>query len=114
MMSNNPILRPRFIKRMFFEHFPDDLRPGRLSRLFAHGGTAVAVLFAVLAGTVMTGNLFPRNVSFLPGMRYYAGNTATLPVRARRGTHQFERGRVRVSDMVTRRPRDDALAVFVD
>ncbi|MBV8346047.1 MAG: DUF3556 domain-containing protein, partial [Mycolicibacterium sp.] len=41
MMSNSPVFRPRFIKRMFFEKFPDDLRPGRLSRIFAHGGTAV-------------------------------------------------------------------------
>ena len=32
MMSNNPVFRPRFIKRRFFEHFPDDLRPGRPSR----------------------------------------------------------------------------------
>jgi hypothetical protein len=137
MMSNNPVFRPRFIKRVFFEHFPDDLRPGRLSRwlahfstaieglvplalFFSHGGwpTAIAafvmlcfhfgilssipmgvplewnvfmmfsgladlttplpiLLFAVVAGTVVTGNLFPRKVSFLPGMRYYAGNWDT-------------------------------------
>jgi hypothetical protein len=148
MMSNNPIFRQRFIKRHFFEHFPDDLRPGRLSRwlahfstaieglvplvlFFSHGGwpTAIAafvmlcfhfgilssipmgvplewnvfmmfsvlalfvghasiglrdlttplpiLLFAVVAGTVVTGNLFPRKVSFLPGMRYYAGNWDT-------------------------------------
>jgi hypothetical protein len=148
MMSNNPIFRPRLIKRRFFEHFPDDLRPGRLSRwlahfstaveglvplvlFFSHGGwpTAIAafvmlcfhfgilssipmgvplewnvfmmfsvlalfvghaelglgdmrsawpiVLFVVLAGTVILGNLFPRKVSFLPGMRYYAGNWDT-------------------------------------
>ena len=148
MMSNNPLFRPRFIKRRFFEHFPDDLRPGRLSRLlahvstaieglvplvlfFSHGGwpTAIAafvmlcfhfgilsaipmgvplewnvfmmfsvlalfvghakvgltdmqtplpiVLFVVVAGTVVLGNLFPRKVSFLPGMRYYAGNWDT-------------------------------------
>jgi hypothetical protein len=148
MMSNNPVFRPRFIKRRFFEHFPDDLRPGRLSRLlahvstaveglvplvlfFSHGGwpTAIAafvmlcfhfgilssipmgvplewnvfmmfsvlalfvgharlglgdlqspwpiVLFVVVAGTVAIGNLFPRKVSFLPGMRYYAGNWDT-------------------------------------
>ena len=128
--------------------FPDDLRPGRLSRIvahfstaveglvplvlfFSHGGwpTAIAafvmlcfhfgilsaipmgvplewnvfmmfsvlalfvghadiglgdltspwpiVLFAVVAGTVVLGNLFPRKVSFLPGMRYYAGNWDT-------------------------------------
>ncbi|TRW78703.1 DUF3556 domain-containing protein [Mycolicibacterium sp. 018/SC-01/001] len=148
MMSNNPVIRPRWIKRKFFEHFPDDLRPGRASRwlahvstaiemlvplvlFFSHGGwpTAIAafvmlcfhfgilsaipmgvplewnvfmmfsvlalfvgnagiglgdlsspwplVLFAVSAGTVVTGNLFPRKVSFLPGMRYYAGNWDT-------------------------------------
>jgi len=148
MMSNNPVFRPRWIKRKFFEHFPDDLRPGPLSRwlahfstaieglvplvlFFSHGGwpTAIAafvmlcfhfgilssipmgvplewnvfmmfsvlalfvghsgvgladlqspwpiVLFAVVAGTVVIGNLFPRKVSFLPGMRYYAGNWDT-------------------------------------
>jgi len=148
MMSNNPVFRPRFIKRAFFEHFPDDLRPGRPSRwlahfstaieglvplvlFFSHGGwpTAIAafvmlcfhfgilssipmgvplewnvfmmfsvlalfvghasvglgdlttplpiLLFAIVAGTVVTGNLLPRKVSFLPGMRYYAGNWDT-------------------------------------
>ncbi|ANW66305.1 hypothetical protein BCA37_24460 [Mycobacterium sp. djl-10] len=35
------------------------------------------VLFLVVAGTVVVGNLFPRKVSFLPGMRYYAGNWDT-------------------------------------
>lgn len=148
MMSNNPVLRPKFIKRAFFEHFPDDLRPGRPSRFMAHFSTAIeglvplalffshggwptyiaafvmlcfhfgilsaipmgvplewnvfmmfcvvtlfvghasvglgelstpwpVVLFAVVAGTVAIGNLFPRKVSFLPGMRYYAGNWDT-------------------------------------
>jgi hypothetical protein len=149
MMSNSPVFRPRWIKRRFFEHFPDDLRPGRLSRIFAHGGTVVemcvplvlffshggwptavaafvmvcfhltiltaipmgvplewnvfmifgvfwlfvahaqlgladlnnpvpvAVLFVVIAGIVILGNLFPRKISFLPGMRYYAGNWDT-------------------------------------
>lgn len=148
MMSNNPVMRPRWIKRRFFEKFPDDLRPGWLSRwlahfstaiemlvplvlFFSHGGwpTAIAafvmlcfhfgilsaipmgvplewnvfmmfsvlalfvgnagiglgdlqspwpiVLFALVAGTVVVGNLFPRKVSFLPGMRYYAGNWDT-------------------------------------
>lgn len=148
MMSNNPVLRPKAIKRRFFEHFPDDLRPGRPSRwlahvstaiemlvplvlFFSHGGwpTAIAatvmicfhfgilsaipmgvplewnvfmifcvatlfvghadvgitdistplplLLFALLVTTVILGNLFPRKISFLPGMRYYAGNWDT-------------------------------------
>jgi len=37
----------------------------------------VAVLFGVIGGIVVIGNLFPRKVSFLPGMRYYAGNWDT-------------------------------------
>ena len=35
------------------------------------------VLFAVLVATVALGNLFPCKVSFLPRMRYYAGNWDT-------------------------------------
>src|SRR5246127_1129963 len=148
MMSNNPVFRPRFIKRAFFKHSPAGLRPGRPSRwlahfstaieglvplvlFFSHGGwpTAIAafvmlcfhfgilssipmgvplewnvfmmfsvlalfvghasvglgdlttplpiLLFVVVAGTVVAGNLLPRKVSFLPGMRYYAGNWDT-------------------------------------
>ena len=41
MMSNSPVVRPRALKRAFFEHFPDDLRPGRLSRALAHVSTAI-------------------------------------------------------------------------
>ncbi len=37
----------------------------------------IAILFAVLAGVVVAGNLYPRKISFLPGMRYYAGNWDT-------------------------------------
>jgi hypothetical protein len=37
----------------------------------------IAVLFVAIAGTVVIGNLYPRKVSFLPGMRYYAGNWDT-------------------------------------
>jgi hypothetical protein len=148
MMSNSPMVRTRVLKRMFFEKFPDDMRPGRLSRFVAHFSTAVEglvplvlffshggwptviaatvmlifhfgilsaipmgvplewnvfmmfcvlalfvghsgiglgdmttpwplVLFAVVSGIVIFGNLFPRKVSFLPGMRYYAGNWDT-------------------------------------
>jgi Transmembrane protein of unknown function (DUF3556) len=149
MMSNNPLVRPRSVKRLFFEKFPDDLRPGRPSRMLAHLSTAiemcvplvlffchggwptaiaaaamvcfhlgilmaipmgvplewnvfmifgvlslfvayanlgladlkypvpVAILFVVIAGVVIVGNLFPRKISFLPGMRYYAGNWDT-------------------------------------
>jgi len=148
MMSNSPVVRPRALKRAFFKRFPDDLRPGWPSRLFAHVSTVIemgvpvalffshgglptailvtamvcfhlgilsgipmgvplewnvfmlfsvlvlfgahthlgltdmtnpmpVILFGVLACTVALGNLFPRKVSFLPSMRYYAGNWDT-------------------------------------
>ena len=44
MMSNSPVVRPRALKRLFFERFPDDLRPGRVSRWVAHFSTAVEML----------------------------------------------------------------------
>ena len=34
----------------------------------------VVALLAVVLTTIVIGNLYPRRVSFLPGMRYYAGN----------------------------------------
>ncbi len=37
----------------------------------------VIALMAVVVGTVVVGNLVPSKVSFLPAMRYYAGNWAT-------------------------------------
>lgn len=149
MMSNNPLIRPKWLKRRFFRRFPDDLLPGLLPQLLAHGGTviefgvpvvlfcsrggivttiaatvmvtfhlviltaiplgvplewnvfmifgiatlfvdkagvgpgsvthpwAIVALMAVVIGTVVVGNLYPRKVSFLPGMRYYAGNWDT-------------------------------------
>jgi hypothetical protein len=35
------------------------------------------ILFAVMVAVVIMGNLMPRKISFLPGMRYYAGNWDT-------------------------------------
>ena len=172
MMSNNPVFRPRWIKRKFFEKFPDDLRPGRLARFFAHSGTVVemcvplvlffsnggwltaiaafvmicfhfailsaipmgvplewnvfmifgvltlfvghadlgltdlqnpwpvALLFLVSAGTVVLGNLFPRKISFLPGMRYYAGNwDTTLWCIKPSASEKIERGIVSIASM---------------
>jgi hypothetical protein len=172
MMSNNPLIRAKSMKRAFFEKFPDDLRPGRLSRIVAHGGTAVemgvpvvlffshggwptalaaaamvcfhlailtaipmgvplewnvfmiygigalfvayanlglsnlkhpvpvAVLFVVIAGIVIAGNLFPRKISFLPGMRYYAGNwDTTLWCVKPSADEKINRGLVAIASM---------------
>jgi hypothetical protein len=172
MMSNNPLFRPRFIKRMFFEKFPDDLRPGLLSRMFAHVSTfiemcvpialffshggwpttvaaivmvcfhlgiltaipmgvplewnvfmifgvlslfvghaklgladvkhpvPVAILFALIVGIVIAGNMFPRKISFLPGMRYYAGNwDTTLWCIKASASEKIDRGIVAIASM---------------
>lgn len=55
--------------------------------LFGHYGSVtiydlnspllLAVLVIVLAAAVIAGNMFPQQISFLPAMRYYAGNWAT-------------------------------------
>ncbi len=172
MMSNNPLVRTKWLKRKFFERFPDDLRPGRISRLLAHFSTAiemlvplvlffchggwptaiaafvmvcfhlgilsaipmgvplewnvfmifgvlwlfvthadlglmdlnnpvpVAVLFAVIASIVILGNLFPRKISFLPGMRYYAGNWDTSWWCIKPSANEkIERGLVAIASM---------------
>lgn len=172
MMSNNPLMRPRWLKRLFFEKFPEDLRPGRLSRIVAHLSTfiemfvplalffapagwplkaaaiamvlfhfgilsaipmgvplewnvfmifgvltlfvghaglrlddvkhpvPVAILFAVIAGIVIAGNLFPRKISFLPGMRYYAGNwDTTLWCIKPSASDKISRGIVAIASM---------------
>jgi Transmembrane protein of unknown function (DUF3556) len=172
MMSNNPVMRPKWLKRRFFEHFPDDLRPGLLSRVLAHVSTAiemlvplvlffshggwptaiaafvmvcfhfgilsaipmgvplewnvfmifgvlwlfvthanlgladlnnpvpVAILFVVIAGIVILGNLLPRKISFLPAMRYYAGNwdTALWCIKPS-ANEKIERGLVAIASM---------------
>jgi len=157
MVSNSPFLKSRRIRTAMYRSFPDDLRPSRLAKLLAHGGTAVEytfplilllshgglptaigltmmfafhgfilfsvpmgvplewnvftmyaglflfgahanvsifsvhepvllVLFAagLLLGPVL-GNLRPDLVSFLPGMRYYAGNWGASQWLFRRG-----------------------------
>jgi hypothetical protein len=37
----------------------------------------LAALIIVLAAALIAGNMFPQQISFLPAMRYYAGNWAT-------------------------------------
>ncbi len=146
MMANNPLVRAKWMKRMFFRRFPDDLLPGPIAAFLAHFGTviemglplvlffsdggtvtylaaAVMIIFhlviltsiplgvplewnvfmlfgigtlfvdkatiglsdvtqpwpimallAVIATGIVVGNVAPPKVSFLPGMRYYAGN----------------------------------------
>jgi hypothetical protein len=39
MMLSNSGVNPRWLKRRFFEDFPDDLRPGRQFRLLAYAAT---------------------------------------------------------------------------
>jgi hypothetical protein len=58
------------------------------------------LLFLVVAGTVVVGNLFPRKVSFLPGMRYYAGNwDTTLWCVKPSATEKIEKDIVSIASM---------------
>ena len=41
MMANNPLIRQKWLRRLFFRHYPDDLQPSWISRFLAHGGTVI-------------------------------------------------------------------------
>ncbi|HPX38036.1 MAG TPA: DUF3556 domain-containing protein [Mycobacterium sp.] len=58
------------------------------------------LLFAALAIMVIAGNLFPQKISFLPGMRYYAGNwDTTLWCVTPSAEQKIERGIVAIANM---------------
>jgi hypothetical protein len=148
MMSNNPLLRSKRIRRALYRDYPDDMRGSRLAAAIGHGATVVeytfpivllfgtggplttvalcvmvgfhviiltsfplgvplewnvffiysglvlfgahadvrpwdidspvlgVVLLICLIGIPILGNVRPDKVSFLPSMRYYAGNWA--------------------------------------
>lgn len=60
----------------------------------------VAILFTALVGTVILGNMFPRKISFLPGMRYYAGNwDTTLWCIKPSASEKIARGIVAIASM---------------
>jgi Transmembrane protein of unknown function (DUF3556) len=41
MISNSPLLRCAWLRRLFYRHYPDDLRPSRVAELAAHAGTGL-------------------------------------------------------------------------
>jgi hypothetical protein len=58
------------------------------------------LLFALLATIVISGNLLPRKISFLPGMRYYAGNWDTSWWCVKPSANEkIERGLVAIASM---------------
>ena len=58
------------------------------------------LLFALLATIVVLGNLFPHKISFLPGMRYYAGNWDTTWWCIKPSANEkIERGLVAIASM---------------
>lgn len=48
MVSNSPFLRSRRVRRSMYREFPDDLRPSRVAKGLAHGGTAIEYTFPLL------------------------------------------------------------------
>ena len=58
------------------------------------------LLFAVQISMVIAGNLMPRKISFLPGMRYYAGNwDTTLWCVKPSAEEKIDRGIVAIANM---------------
>jgi hypothetical protein len=61
----------------------------------------LAILIAALAAVPIAGNLFPKQISFLPAMRYYAGNWATSTWCLRKGAEdKIESGITKASSLV--------------
>jgi hypothetical protein len=50
---------------------------GAIRAIDLHSPLLAVVLVMVLATALIAGNMFPQQISFLPGMRYYAGNWAS-------------------------------------
>ncbi len=60
----------------------------------------VIALAAISAGIVVLGNLYPQKISFLPGMRYYAGNWDTsMWCLTEAGLDKFDAGTVKVAQL---------------
>lgn len=182
MISNTPWNRSKAFKRRLWRNYPEDMRPGTLANLAAHGGTFIeftfpaillfssggtigtiavvvmvafhahifstfplgvpmewnilmifgvlflfgeygavplstldspllaAILATSLIGVPLLGNLRPDLVSFLPSMRYYAGNWATSAWLFRKGSEEkLDHGLVKAAPLVV-----DQLATLYD
>jgi hypothetical protein len=63
----------------------------------------LGALVVVLAAALIAGNMFPQQISFLPAMRYYAGNWATSIWCFRAGAEEkIETGVVKSSPLVAK------------
>jgi hypothetical protein len=192
MVSNAPLVRPKWVKRKLWRDYPEDMRPSRLSAGLAHFGTVqefgwplllltvdnnvvrtiaivgmilfhlnitsmfplavplewnifmifgivflfghygdvplsslddpllIAMIALVGIGLPLLGGLRPDKVSFLPSMRYYAGNWPTTQWLFRKGSGAEEKldthivkSAPLVSEQVTRLYEDPELTGFL-
>ena len=192
MVSNAPLVGPKWVKRKLWRDYPEDMRPSRLSAGLAHFGTVqefgwplllltvdndvvrtiaiagmilfhlnitsmfplavplewnifmifgtlflfghygdvplsslddpllIGMIALVCLGLPVLGNLRPDKVSFLPAMRYYAGNWPTTQWLFRKGSGAEEKldthitkSAPLVSEQVTRLYEDPELTNFL-
>jgi hypothetical protein len=57
MLSNSPVTRSERFRRALYRHYPDDLRPSRLTTVFAHTATAVEFTFPLVLAFTTDGPL---------------------------------------------------------
>lgn len=57
MLSNSPVTRSERFRRALYRHYPDDLRPSRLTTVFAHTATAVEFAFPLVLAFTTDGPL---------------------------------------------------------
>ena len=78
MMSNHPLVRSKTLKRKLYTDFPDDMRPSRLARAMAHGGTVVE--FTIPAVLVLSGGGWVTAVAVVVMVLFHLQILTALPM----------------------------------
>jgi len=78
MVSNSPIIGSRALKRLMYVDHPSDLRPSRVARALAHGGTAIEFTFPLVLA-ISRGGL-PTDVALGVMVAFHLFITSCFPM----------------------------------
>ncbi|MCZ4557157.1 DUF3556 domain-containing protein [Rhodococcus maanshanensis] len=78
MEANSPLWRTKRMKHLFTRSYPDDLRPSWLSKLLAHGGTAIE--FVVPLVLILSGGGTVTTVAAIVMVLFHLHIIVTIPM----------------------------------